>query len=176
MHLYLVLAIVLFAAAAWCRSATADEAISIVASGTAVEVIGRRVDGVLYVPIEPFLEPFSAHMETVSSDAVSVCVGDDVCALIATDGSDRRLLQDGDAWLMDVGAAPELLRAHYGWDEDADVISLDPGASPFRPGLEAGQPFPDVSLLGLRAGVDGDLVSLAGFRGKKVVLFTWASW
>ncbi|MCH8274903.1 MAG: redoxin domain-containing protein [Armatimonadetes bacterium] len=38
--------------------------------------------------------------------------------------------------------------------------------------IEVGQMVPDVTLTDM----DGKAVRLSEFRGKKVILFTWASW
>jgi len=130
--------------------------------------------GKAYVPAAPLLDAFGAHIETGLSGSISVCVGEDVCALVGTDGTDDRLVRDdeGGSWMIAVGAAPGLLRAHYTWDRAADALALEPGPAPTETGLSMGDPFPDVAL----PDMDGRLVSLGGFRGQKVVLFTWASW
>jgi len=39
-------------------------------------------------------------------------------------------------------------------------------------GVEIGKPVPDVSLTDM----DGKTVRLSQFRGKKLILFNWASW
>lgn len=41
-----------------------------------------------------------------------------------------------------------------------------------KPGIEIGSPVPDVALLNMA----GHSVRLSSFRGKKLILFNWASW
>ncbi|NCO42168.1 MAG: hypothetical protein COZ06_09185 [Armatimonadetes bacterium CG_4_10_14_3_um_filter_66_18] len=38
--------------------------------------------------------------------------------------------------------------------------------------MQVGQPVPDVEL----ADLDGNRVKLSDFRGKRVAVFSWASW
>jgi len=48
-----------------------------------------------------------------------------------------------------------------------------PPASAEPPVLEVGQPFPDIAF---PSAEDGTPMSIASFRGKKVVLHVFASW
>jgi hypothetical protein len=155
--------------------AQAAEHIQVVAAKRPMVLDVTRVGGNAYVPAEPLLDAFGAHIESAPSGSVSVCVGEDVCALVDTDGTDDRLLwddDDGGSWMIAVDAAPGLLRAHYTWDGASDALALEPGPTPAETGLAVGDPFPEIAL----PDMDGRLVSLGGFRGRKVVLFTWASW
>ena len=177
MYLWVLTVIVAGAAALTvCRAAHAVEKITLVASSTPLTLDARRIDGALYVPAEPLMQAFGATVERVSDSSVTVCIAEDVCALVATDGSDPRLRPTDDGWLMAVGSAPELLRAHYAWDDAAGTVALEPGPSPYTGDLHVGDPFPDVAFPSILSGEEDELVSLGAFRGKRVVLFTWASW
>ncbi len=177
MHLWILAAVVPSAAALiFCRPAHAAEQITLVASSTPLALDARRIDGALYVPAGPIFEAFDATIEPVNDFSISVCIAEDVCALVATDGSDQRMRPTDNGWLVDLGSAPELLRAHFAWDDAADTVALLPGRSSYSGDLNVGDPFPDVALPNILSPEEDDLVSLSGFRGRRVILFTWASW
>lgn len=50
---------------------------------------------------------------------------------------------------------------------------LAPAASAAETGLDVGNRFPELVLPSL---ADGDPLSIASFRGRKLVLHVWASW
>ena len=150
----------------------AADRIELVCDGSPISLQVVRANGGVYVSAQPLLDAFDAHIEGVNDDAVSVCVGEGVCALVRTDGSDDRMAHRDGSWLMSLAAVPDLLRAHYSWDADAETVAIESGPARKRSGLQAGDPFPDMAL----PDMDGTAVAFTEFRGRKVALFTWASW
>lgn len=52
------------------------------------------------------------------------------------------------------------------------AMMLAVSIAPQKPQVEVGKPVPDVALVDMA----GQSVRLASFRGKKLILFNWASW
>lgn len=73
------------------------------------------------------------------------------------------------ALTMTMGAATALAAATAA--ASAGSVSIDVGQSA-APSIEVGEPFPDITLPTL----DGEAMSIADFRGQKVVLHVFASW
>ena len=53
------------------------------------------------------------------------------------------------------------------------ILMVASGRAAAPSGLQVGQPFPHLTLPSLE---DGQPLSLADFRGEKVILLSWASW
>ncbi len=154
------------------RSAHAGEALSLSVGSWRLQLDVSNVDGRAFVPMAPIVEAFGAKLEAVSDTTLSVCVDDDVCALVQTDGTDDRIAGDAGARLIALAAAPELFRAHFDWDALADCLTLAPGAEPSTAAIAKGDPMPEVVL----PDMDGSPVALSAYRGKRVIMYTWASW
>ncbi|MBT3267903.1 hypothetical protein HN371_12145 [Candidatus Poribacteria bacterium] len=154
------------------RSARAGDAIAISVRDRLLNLDVHDVDGRAFIPMAPVVEAFGAKLEAVADDTLSVCVEDDVCSIVRTDGTDDRIAGDGDARLVALSAVPELFRAHFDWNDASDVIALAPGADPGAARIGKGDPMPDVTL----PDMDGAPVALSGYRGKRVIMYTWASW
>lgn len=96
---------------------------------------------------------------------------DDLCVPVLQDrDSDMFVRRGGQAWFNVTELADKLQQAHV-TDYDDSIYSF--GAMPIeRRSFLRGGEAPDFSL----PDRDGKLVSLSDFRGKKVLLLTWASW
>ncbi len=165
----LVAVVVAFAVA---RPARAGDALSISVGSWRLQLDASDVDGRAFVPMAPIVEAFGAKLETVSDDMISVCVEDDICALVRTDGTDDRISGADGSRLVALSAIPELFRAHFDWDDVADSLALAPGADPSTAAIAKGDPMPEVVL----PDMDGSPVALSAYRGKRVIMYTWASW
>jgi hypothetical protein len=153
------------------RRASALDALPIAVGDSLLKVPVHRSEGRGYVPAEPLAQALGVEIKAEGSAALAFCVLD-VCALVPTDGSDARVVRrDGRVWVS-LNAVPELLYAQYAWDEGRGMLTLarDRGGSPG--GLSPGQALPPLTLPDL----DGKDVSFSSFLGRKMVLFTWASW
>ena len=53
------------------------------------------------------------------------------------------------------------------------VLTLSQGVKAEPPVMNVGQPFPDIAFPSME---DGSPMSIADFRGKKVILHVFASW
>lgn len=154
------------------RTARAGDALSISVGSWRLQLAVSDIDGRSFVPMAPIVEAFGAKLDIVSDDMLSVCVEDDICALVRTDGTDDRIAGAGASRLVALSAIPELFRAHFDWDNLADTLALAPGADPSTAGIAKGDPMPEVVL----PDMDGSPVALSAYRGKRVIMYTWASW
>jgi hypothetical protein len=96
---------------------------------------------------------------------------DDLCVPVLQDrDSDMYVTRRGQGWFNVTGLADKLQQAHV-TDYDDSIWSF--GAMPLeRRSFLRGGEAPDFAL----PDRDGNLVRLSDFRGKKVLLLTWASW
>lgn len=154
------------------RSSRAADTIAISVRDRLLSLDIHDLDGRAFVPLAPVVEAFGAKLEAVADDTLSVCVEDDVCAIVRTDGTDDRVAGDVGARLVALSAIPELFRAHFDWSDAADAVALAPGADPSTAAIAKGDPMPEVVL----PDMDGAPVALSAYRGKRVIMYTWASW
>lgn len=96
---------------------------------------------------------------------------DDLCVPVLQDrDSDMYVTRSGQGWFNVTGLADKLEQAHVTDHEDG-IWSF--GTMPLeRRGFFRGGEAPDFAL----PDRDGNIVRLSDFRGKKVLLLTWASW
>lgn len=96
---------------------------------------------------------------------------DDICIPIRQDqDSELYVNRDGTGW-VNVSTLADKLGQAYAVDRDAGVWSFGPVPAVRQSTLESAV-APDFEL----ADRDGNIVKLSDFRGKKVLLVTWASW
>lgn len=96
---------------------------------------------------------------------------DDLCIPIRQDRDSELFVKRGeDRWLC-VSKLADRLDQRYAVDREAGVWSFGEIPATRRAFLEQGL-APDFTLPDL----EGDPVRLADFRGKKVMIITWASW
>lgn len=167
--LALVATVVAFSIA---RSSRAEDSITISVRDGLLSLELSELDGRAFVPMAPLVEAFGAKLETVGADTLTVCIEDDVCSIVRTDGTDDRVASDDDGLLVALSSVPELFRAHFDWSDATDAIALVPGADPSTAAIAKGDPMPEVVL----PDMDGEPVALSAYRGKRVVMYTWASW
>jgi len=84
--------------------------------------------------------------------------------------SDLFVKRDGESWFNATAFASKIEQAHV-VDQDAEVWSFGMVPTSRKAFLDSAI-APDFSL----ADRNGDLVKLSDFRGKKVLIITWASW
>lgn len=149
--------------------AQADE-LRIDANGTALELDIRRLGAAAYVPLQPAADAFNAKLEPLPDGSLNICI-DQFCVNIRLDGSDKRVLQTERGVYASASRLPELLNAHFGWDETAQKPALLPGAARTR-SIQPGERMPDIALPDL----NGETVRLSSLIGRRVALYTWASW
>ncbi len=96
---------------------------------------------------------------------------DDLCIPLRQDeDNDLFVRRDGQAWLNATAFADKVQQA-YAVDRETDVWSFGQVPADRKPFLESAI-APDFAL----EDRDGNTVRLSDFRGKKVLLLTWASW
>ncbi|GIX06847.1 MAG: hypothetical protein KatS3mg115_1250 [Candidatus Poribacteria bacterium] len=129
-------------------------------------------EGSRWVPLAETAQALGAELKPAGTEAVQVCFSEEVCALLPLNGGDRPVFQDeqGRLWIP-LRTVPRLFRRAFRWDAPTGAFRAIESEG-FRGELRPGERFPDLVLPDL----NGDLVSLGGFRGRHRVIFTWASW
>lgn len=125
-------------------------------------------DGSAYVPLTEFGQSVGATIKDISPTQIGVCPTDDLCIFVEKDDGDIHRLPSG-ALAIRLAAVPDAFRVAFA--QRGDTLVLNPSrASDLR--IAPGDLLPDVILPNL----DGTPYSFASARGRKMVLFTWASW
>jgi len=129
----------------------------------------REQSGVAYVPASELERDARMAVKSLPvHDEVVVCSGQR-CALV------KDFVREGDEiWVSTAGLEKALgLKTHFSGDRSSVNFTFAPqevSAGDSAP--RVGQLAPDFHV----ARLDGSLVSLADFRGKRVVINSWASW
>jgi len=87
----------------------------------------------------------------------------------------KSVVSDGDLLLVPVAGLSEALHLKAAFDDDRRHVTLTPeprGAAPDAGPLKTGSIAPNFRL----AKLDGSPVSLDEFRGRRVLINSWASW
>jgi hypothetical protein len=147
---------------------------SLPAVGAAVVLYQDRevlVDVTLADPTDLWIEP--AMLTKVNGFELKpegACI-DDICVPVRQDQNSDIFITRGDQQWFNVAELADRLQQPYVADFDAGVWSF--GTIPARRSSLVDQGIaPDFEL----PDIDGNLHKLSDFKGKKVMLLTWASW
>ena len=132
-----------------------------------VAVIER--DGRVYVSAKALTAKAGIAIKTLpGSDQVVACA-QDRCAPV------KSVVRDHDDTLVEVSALSEALGATANFDCTRRNVAFHlkaPDAIAVETAIRVGQIAPDFRLTGL----DGGSVALSDYRGKRVLINSWASW
>lgn len=129
-------------------------------------------NGTLWVPLYPLCQRVGAHVRELGEEGILVCRGDR-CAPLT--GDDETLTVDGVLFapLRDIA---DPLGLSYRPQGDS-VFHLDAGGGEVgaygRAAPAVGEKAPPFTLPEVRTGKP---ISLESYRGKKTLIFAWASW
>lgn len=141
-------------------------AATVLYGGQVVDVAQTLADpNDLWVPVEEL-----SRVNGFELKPEGACL-DEICVPVQQDrDSDIFLTRKGQAWFNVTELADRIQQAHVA-DHDAGVWSF--GAIPAqRASFVRDAKAPDFTLTDWR----GETVSLSDFKGKKIMLLTWASW
>ncbi|MBM3840128.1 MAG: redoxin domain-containing protein [Verrucomicrobia bacterium] len=126
-------------------------------------------NGLAYVTAKSLSEQAGIAVKSLpGQNQIAVCAGDRCAPL-------KEFVRDGPETLIPVAALAEVLGAVATFDKNRERVSLAfrPATSPTGAGIaRVGQLAPNFRL----AKLDGGSVALSDFRGKRVLINSWASW
>lgn len=133
-----------------------------------IQVIADNHD--VYVPFRKLTNSFSITRKSLPSENVGVCV-DDLCVPMRTGDSPEEIKVIDGTEYVPLGAFLDAITAEYIWNthEETFIFDLSSRKSQSAENFDLPQNF---SL----PAMTGEEVQLADYRGKKVILFAWASW
>jgi len=135
-----------------------------------VEVGGSRL-----FPAEEIVSRAGGALKVLNDGKLAVLGQGDRCTPVPVEGT-QAVMRDG-AVFVNQEVLARALRRSLTYAADGNVATLAETTleqpeitQPFT--MQVGQPVPDVEL----ADLDGNRVKLSDFRGKRVAVFSWASW
>jgi hypothetical protein len=124
----------------------------------------------VFLPAAFLVDPLGLKRKDLPAGRVGIC-RDDLCVSFSVGAGPNSLRRVGDREFVPVAFLAKALGGTMVWDAEGDDLLLDlTGRRPDLP-VEPG-PHLEFTLPDL----DGKPVSLSAFRGRKVLLFAWASW
>lgn len=145
--------------------ASADTAVALY-RGNAIEIAERLAD-----PTDLWVTPADlTRMNGFELKPEGLCL-EDICIPVRTNDADPLAVErDGQTWVNTSALARRMNQAVVA-DVDAGIWSFAPMPTTITGGATSVK-APDFTLPNTK----GELISLSDFRGKKVLLLTWASW
>ena len=125
-----------------------------------------------FISIDDVLERLGIVLKDIDEETTSLCK-DEICVLVQLNNEDN-VLRDSERLLVNVELVAAALGSSVEWIiagkslrfVPKDQVTLDTVVKP-------GDVVPDFALPSI---ANGKMVSLSSFRGKRVLLFLWASW
>ena len=155
-----------------------SEAISIyVAGGEAISDVRAIIediieDGVVFISIEDISEKLDIVSKDIGEGTIGLCKGD-VCILVQLD-NEEETRRDSGALMINVDLIAQTLGSTVEWVISGKALRFVPEDQVILDNLmKVGDVVPDFALPSI---TDNTMVPFSGFRGKRVLLFLWASW
>jgi len=157
-----------------CSAAAASNTVSIYIAGEE-NITGVRAvieDGSVFISLDDISEKLGIISKDIGEGMVGLCKGD-LCVPVQLDNEEDARRDSGVLMINgDLIAATLNLKAE--WLIMGKALHFVP-LDPLMPdeALKVGDVVPDFALPSI---ADGKMVSFSSFRGKRVLLFLWASW
>jgi hypothetical protein len=152
----------------------ADRMISIHITGEE-NISGVRAiikDGSTFISIDDISGRLNIVPKEISDEVIGLC-RDDLCILVQLD-DERDALRDHELLMINADLVAQALSSRVEWLVSGRVLRFVPE---YQVALDAvvrvGDVVPDFMLPSI---IDGKMVWFSSFRGKRVLLFLWASW
>ncbi len=128
------------------------------------------VDDNPYLPVKMLVEQFDLESKTLPNDQVGIC-RDDRCVPFSTGSGKDDLRTEGGKTYVPVERLVKGLGGTHVWDATSQTLLMDLTPRHSHNSTNVGKKL-DAMLTDL----EGTPVKLSSFRGKRMVLFAWASW
>lgn len=157
-----------------CSAAAANSTVSIHITGEE-NIPGVRAvieDGSVFISLDDISEKLGIISKDIGEGMVGLCKGD-LCVPVQLD-SKEDVRRDSGVLMINGDLIAATLNMKAKWLIMGKALRFVP-VDPLMPGeaLKVGDVVPDFALSSI---TDGKMVSFSRFRGKRVLLFLWASW
>lgn len=152
-------------------TAQADQPITIEIEGRklAAKTPAQNLGSEVWVPVHPITRALGGHIQSLPGGKGLLICTEKSCTPLRPE----QLRGKGTQTLAPARLVGQALGVAVTWDEQRRSVSLHQGISTADgDGLRVGAYLPEITLPDL----EGKPVSLAAFRGKKLLLYMWASW
>ncbi len=129
-------------------------------------------NGSVFISIDDVSERLDIVSKDIAEGMIGLCKGD-LCVPVQLD-SEEDALRDSGQLLINADLVASALSSEFQWvisGKSLRFVPLDQVA--LDTVIKVGDVVPDFALPSI---TDGKMVSLSSFRGKRVLLFLWASW
>ncbi len=130
----------------------------------------RMFENAVHVPLKLLIDEFGLERKRLSEDRIGICRGD-LCIPFDVADKDGALRRDGKTLWVPVVPLVEALGGHFVWDVEPKSLLLDLSDVHRAATWKVGEPF-ELQLPDL----EGNGVSVERYRGRKVLIYAWASW
>ena len=126
----------------------------------------------IFVSIDDVLERLNIVSKELTEGMIGLCL-DDICVPVQLD-NEKHAIRDSGQLMVDAELVAAALSSTVEWLVAGRTLRFVPEDQvAFNTVVKAGDVVPDFALPSIS---DGKMVSLSSFRGKRVLLFMWASW
>ncbi len=157
-----------------CSAVAADVTISIHMTGEEdISNVKAIIEGnSIFVSIDDVSERLDIVSKELTEGMIGLCKGD-ICVPVQLDNEDH-VIRDSDPLMVDAELVAAAISSRAEWLIAGKTLRFAPEDQvAFDTVIKAGDVVPDFALPSIS---DGRMVSLSSFRGKRVLLFMWASW
>jgi len=129
-------------------------------------------DESVFISIDDVSERLSVTAKKITDEMIGICK-DELCILVQL-GSVKDARRDADGLLINADLIAQALGSKAEWLISGKVLRFVPEDQvALDTVIKTGDVVPDFVLPSI---TDGKMVPLSSFRGKRVLLFLWASW
>jgi len=130
----------------------------------------RNIDGEVHVALKLLTKKLGLELKELGEERIGICRGD-LCIPFDVAEKAGALRRDGKSLWVPVTPLVEALGGFFTWDAEAKALLMDLSDVHRAATWAVGTPF-DLKLPDL----EGNPVSVERYRGRKVLLYAWASW
>ena len=157
-----------------CSAVAADGVISIHIAGEE-NISGVRAvikDDLTFISMDDVGERLDIELKELGDGMIGLCQ-EEICIAVQLD-NERDAIRDSGALMINVDLIAQSIGSKAEWLISGKALHFVPGDQVLLDAvIKAGDAIPNFSLPSIE---DGKMVSLSSFRGKRVLLFMWASW